>query len=313
MSLPLYRAMVFFEGTEKKLEIIFNGPIAGFRRQPDWDRIVQESGAAVLNRISSEEMDAYLLSESSLFVWSDRLLLITCGRTTPVSVVPLVLEAAGQDRLSRVFFERKNPQLPMAQPTGFDDDVARLQAYFNGKSTRLGSPHRDHIHLFWTPEEAPLRDPDITFQVLMHDLDPSIAEFFFSGTASTSRSSVLGRLRKLHPFQVIDEYFFSPQGYSLNAIDGGLYFTVHITPQASGSYASYESNAPRVDFDRIMSELQAIFRPYRFSSMLTTNSAGGAEKLHERLAAVSALLPLEESVHAVLDAHYRTTFMNFRG
>ena len=41
---------------------------------------------------------------------------------------------------------------------------------------------------------------------------------------------------------VIDDFFFEPVGYSANLLCDGYYITVHITPQASCSYASLETN-----------------------------------------------------------------------
>ena len=61
---------MFFEGSEKKLEVVVK-PEAGSLRQKDesfWKQLVQASRAQILSKISSESCDAYLLSESSLFV-----------------------------------------------------------------------------------------------------------------------------------------------------------------------------------------------------------------------------------------------------
>ena len=48
----------------------------------------------VLSIVSSEDVDAYLLSESSMFVWPHKLILKTCGTTTLLSGLPRILEIA---------------------------------------------------------------------------------------------------------------------------------------------------------------------------------------------------------------------------
>ena len=105
-----------FEGPEKKLEIILSDPQTGLRDNSDgrWDRVVRASGAEILKRKYGNNLDSYLLSESSLFVWDDRILIITCGRTTPVKALPVMLEFIAADNVAYLFYERKNLNFPDA-------------------------------------------------------------------------------------------------------------------------------------------------------------------------------------------------------
>ncbi|MFT4974264.1 MAG: S-adenosylmethionine decarboxylase, partial [Myxococcota bacterium] len=66
-----------------------------------WETLVARSGATILSACSSEACEAYLLSESSLFVWSDRLTLITCGQTCLVDAVEALLDEDGAAVASR--------------------------------------------------------------------------------------------------------------------------------------------------------------------------------------------------------------------
>ncbi|MDE2291761.1 MAG: adenosylmethionine decarboxylase, partial [Elusimicrobia bacterium] len=81
---------MFFEGAEKKAEIVAAPGTGSLRAlgRPFWEGVIAAARAKILSALSSPACDAYLLSESSLFVWDDRALLITCGRTT---LVPAVL------------------------------------------------------------------------------------------------------------------------------------------------------------------------------------------------------------------------------
>ena len=74
----------FFEGPEKKLEMVVTPEHRSLRSLGDevWRRVVEAAGAQVLSSLCNEECDAYLLSESSLFVYDDWFVMITCGQTT---------------------------------------------------------------------------------------------------------------------------------------------------------------------------------------------------------------------------------------
>ena len=83
-----------FEGPEKKLEVFF-GQTAddrGFLQFPEhaWADLLKDAQCTILHRMSSAHGDAYLLSESSLFVFPHRVILKTCGTTTLLLAIPKV-------------------------------------------------------------------------------------------------------------------------------------------------------------------------------------------------------------------------------
>jgi hypothetical protein len=62
-----------FEGPEKVLEIDFvptEGPARGLREitRAQWDAVLTDARCTILNSMSNERLDSYVLSESSLFV-----------------------------------------------------------------------------------------------------------------------------------------------------------------------------------------------------------------------------------------------------
>lgn len=61
-----------------------------------WEDMLAIVKCQVLSVVSNEACDAYLLSESSMFVYPDRLILKTCGTTTLLNAVPRILEIAQQ-------------------------------------------------------------------------------------------------------------------------------------------------------------------------------------------------------------------------
>lgn len=86
----------------------------------------------------------------------------------------------------------------------------------------------------------------------MGDLDPSVLKQFhnsFGGDDITSRESKKHSARLtetsgiagLIPGSSLDSFLFSPCGYSMNGLKGDKYWTIHVTPQPSCNFASFET------------------------------------------------------------------------
>ncbi len=304
-----------FEGPEKKLEIILFEPRKGLRENGDarWNRVVAASRAEVLSRVSTEAMDAYLLSESSLFVWEDRVLMITCGRTTLVRAIPEILEIVGKENVAFVFYEQKNFLFPDRQPSHFERDVAELYRMFPGKFYKLGPANFDHVNVFYWSHAADMPQGDATLQLLMHQLPPEVLSPFSlrSGFGPAQADGQSG-LDKLYDRPMArDGHLFDPCGYSLNAVEGTEYFTIHVTPQPTGSYVSFETNIFETDFSDTIRRMVGIFRPGRFSVVLTTSMDEPTLSTHETVArAPAGYLPADKSLYE-FDCGYTVTFLNY--
>ena len=61
---------------------------------PDRGRLCLQAGCCVVSSRSNSFFDAYVLSESSLFVYPDKVILKTCGTTKLLAAVPLLLDLA---------------------------------------------------------------------------------------------------------------------------------------------------------------------------------------------------------------------------
>ena len=82
-----------FEGIEKKFELLVSNDQPSLRSQSPgfWEHVVRAAGADIIARTSSPSCDAYLLSESSLFVSDHRAVMITCGTTNLVASIEALL------------------------------------------------------------------------------------------------------------------------------------------------------------------------------------------------------------------------------
>lgn len=304
---------VKFEGPEKKLEIILKKPLPGLRSNSDgrWDRVVAAAGAHIISHGGTQEMDAYLLSESSLFVWEDRVLLITCGRTQLIGAVPEIARMVGRQNVDFVFYERKNFLYPGDQPSDFEVETASLIEEFPGKSYRLGPANHDHIHVFYSSHGKTGRDEDNTLQLLMSELDPAVMEIFTGERAKTADGAhALSGMDGLYPGMAYDHYLFSPEGYSLNGMAEKHYYTIHVTPQSEGSYVSFETNVTEENYAATIEKVVSIFRPGKFSLALT-HSLTGTEDPHDFVPpdVAGGYRTTEKSAYA-FDCGYGVLFMN---
>jgi len=258
----------FFEGPEKKLEGVVTPDFPPLRSLGDeaWRGVVEAAGAKILSVLRSEHCDAYLLSESSLFVFDDWFVLITCGQTTLVDAVPQLLQLIPRESIAFLVYERKSEHFPEHQPTTFQQDARRLQTMFPGRALCFGDEHGRNVQMFHTSRPYTPEKNDPTLEVLMHVIDQEVAAKFappqVSGDVSLATS--LG-IDAILPGFTTSEHVFNPAGYSLNAVKGEEYYTFHVTPEESGSYVSFETNYDfRGHLGGLVGSVVELFRPRAF-------------------------------------------------
>jgi len=258
----------FFEGPEKKLEIAVVPGYPDLRSFGDdvWFEVVEVCGATVLSKRSNREVDAYLLSESSLFVYADHVTMITCGRTRLVNAVFKIVEKVSIDHIALLLYERKNEHFPLRQQADFYDDAKRLAAVVPGAALQFGAEDRHHICIFHSSRSYEPHVSDTTIEILMHGIPDHIARNF-RGLEQGGDHCVAHQLRLDRVFTGfdIDEYVFQPVGYSLNALRNEIYYTIHVTPETLGSYVSFETNMDfREDPWALIHRITGIFAPESF-------------------------------------------------
>ena len=265
----------FFEGSEKKFEIIVKPESFCFRKQSFYKTLVKKANARIVNQFSNASCDAYLLSESSLFVWDDRLILITCGKTTLIEAVLYLLKRMNPSEVEAVFFQRKNEFFPLDQKTNFRKDALILKKKLKGKALQFGNLDEHHFFLFYLDqkyfpslrknsqtgaEASPSEEvaSDRTIEILMYG---SQKPLMFSQKNLDLKKFL--RLEECFPGFSLQDHYFHPKGYSLNALRGLEYYTIHITPQEQGFYISFESNMIGKPQDLIQKVLH-LFQPLSF-------------------------------------------------
>lgn len=266
----------FFEGTEKKFELIVDPAVASFRSFGDayWTGVVRGAGADVLSKLSNAHCDAYLLSESSLFVFDHRVAMMTCGQTTLHDAVLAVLERVPLDHVQALTYKRKHEVFPHDQPTSFFDDVRVLNERLPGRAYQFGNRDEHHLYLFHMGRGT---DDDLhgtTVEVLMHGLGEGVrSDYCCTERSTTEEVRAATGVDRIIPDFDVDDHLFRPKGYSLNAVREDEYYAIHVTPERGCSYASFETNHRFAgNLEPVLARLLGAFRPRTWDLVLFDRS-----------------------------------------
>jgi len=304
-----------FEGPEKKLEVFFRlqpkaAHAAGFRsfEQPVWSELLTAARCTILHVQPSAAFDAYLLSESSLFVYPSRVILKTCGTTTLLLVLPRLLELAASlgatlEHVHYSHFRYKFPTLQVYPHTSFAVEQRCLESFLEGHiagvhAKVIGDPHATCWYALCTEapptltaevsseasagvgEEPSLPvDVDDLFEIAMEGLPSAVCGVFFEGATphDGARGRALARsmtaasgIGAVLDGVEIDDWAFEPCGYSMNGSRGAYYYTIHITPETDFSYASFETNDPAFRAPDRVAAVLGVFQPSSLTITLTS-------------------------------------------
>jgi len=317
-----------FEGPEKRLEIDFcrvEDTEIGFRRYgvERWSKILEAAQCTIISVRHNEYFDAYLLSESSLFVYPFKIMIKTCGTTTPLEIMPEVLVLCEELKTHIEFFQysRSDFLFPDKQPhphNSWDNEVDYLRRYFSdGQSFVFGSLESARWHLFladFTPETRPLEaEMDQTIELVFYDMKKDVLqkfwkdENFVDACETTKRSGI----KRLLPRATIDDFVFDPCGYSMNGLEGPTYYTIHVTPEEECSFISFETNAKKSDYSAFLFDLLQTFKPGRFSVMLFADDGSNAGRSSRALQLHIPGYKLENMTTNIFCGNYNLTACNF--
>ncbi|KAG2436929.1 hypothetical protein HXX76_006448 [Chlamydomonas incerta] len=292
--------MPIFEGSEKRIEVDFrfgaNSPANGLRSIPreTLDELMTLARCCIVSSRSNDMLDAYVLSESSLFVYPTKWILKTCGTTRLLNSVPRLLEVARSIGLEprRCKYTRASFLFPENQPfpyTAFEHEVGFLDEHFGamcangGTAFMLGEPYQGlQWHVYLADDMLPLGDefkPTYNFEVTMTDLGAEAAAQFFRDNnpkfVSAERTTKDTGIAELKPKAIIDDYVFEPCGYSMNGIDNTGLITIHVTPEAHQSYASVEFSGFGEDLmapvQELLNKVVKIFAPGKVSVTMSVD------------------------------------------
>jgi len=276
-----------FEGPEKRLEVDFKynpNSLNGLRdiSKERWQEMLNYAKCTIISHTPNDYFDAYVLSESSLFVYPFKMMVKTCGTTTLLNVIPKLLEFATELNMEVEFvmFSRKNYMFPSKQlglHSHWDKEVTYLNTIFEGNSYIIGNQATDHWYLYLADYSNTTRvvTPEKTLEIMMHKLDPAAAAQFYRKEGTGDKDKFPG-IAELLPESETDEFNFTPCGYSMNGLLKQAYSTIHVTPEPHCSYASFETNASSACYNALINQVLAIFKPGTFSISFFTEKGSSA-------------------------------------
>ncbi|WP_299268049.1 adenosylmethionine decarboxylase [uncultured Psychrosphaera sp.] len=271
---------MFFEGAEKKAEIqVDSQKLSLLNDIPNeyWHDLVHKCEAKILSSIENKYCKAFLLSESSLFVWDDRFLILTCGETKLINSIEFFIQTYDVVVLKQVTYQRKNEYFSHAQPSCFGDDLKILAKYLDGQAYRFGALDGHHNYIFHYENDFEADQQDKTYELLAYQISERASKLLSTEGLSKQQIRTLFNFDQLIPGFAIDDFVFEPYGYSLNAIKDDKYLTIHVTPQESSSYVSFESN---IDLISLTPQIMQVLEPESFD-ILTYNEFDYVEKVNQ--------------------------------
>lgn len=298
---------MFFEGSEKKATIFVDANTINLLTDVDdsfWTEMVNCCHAKILSSIENSYCKAFVLSESSLFIWHDRLLILTCGETHLINSVEYFITHLDRKTIKHVSYQRKNEYFAQAQPSCFGDDTKVLTKLIDGKAYRFGELDSHHTFMFNQTNSFKADANDKTYELLAYQISKTASEQLTQTHLSNKDIRKFLCVDELLPEFTIDDYVFQPYGYSMNAIKGKDYFTIHVTPQENSSYISFESTLNLVE---LAPKIVNILEPASFD-LLSFNEAGFDTLCKNNIPKdyVSNVLASK-----LLDNHYLVHFANF--
>ncbi|OED36919.1 hypothetical protein AB834_02500 [PVC group bacterium (ex Bugula neritina AB1)] len=274
-----------FEGSEKKLEIILTPLSESIRKDTalNWSSLLKVCGAKIISLNHHKHMDSYILSESSLFVYDDRVILITCGSTKLYLLAPLLIKHFGIEKISYIFYARKKLLFPEKQLSDFEKEIEYINKVLPGNSYRLGPTQGEHLHVFIaTSYESPdyTLEDDFTIELLMSQPSSSIINDFEKNASNSKAIQNKLAFESFFDNIFIEDHIFEPRGYSLNGISQEFYLTLHVTPQEENSYVSFETNFRSNHILKMLNYLIKLFSPESILIALYSNFFNLSHDLH---------------------------------
>lgn len=255
---------MFYEGTEKRLLICINDINLLELEDSFWQQLVSHSDADILSTINNQHLKAYLLSESSLFVWQDKLLLITCGNTQLVKAALFIQQQFTKQQISTLIFQRHQALKPHLQSSSFQQDTLLLEKQFNGQTQHWRDDYQGDLFVFG---EVASHRVSTKVIYMMHGLRGELADSL--QIENLNKEILLKKLKLTNFFKdlIIDHFSFDPKGYSLNAINKDDYLAIHLTPEQQSTYLSIETSYSANECAGFINYLQQLFHPKQMKEM----------------------------------------------
>lgn len=254
-----------FDPAEKMLEIALRHSAPSLRELPRevWDRVVEASGGAILRAESGSALDAYILSESSLFVGERTVTLLTCGRTLlPRSFFEFLAHIRPTD-LSGLRFSRQRDRYPAEALSSFEEDIAELSRTVEG-SVESAVSGEEQLASF----EVGRLVRGFDFRIFASGIG-ELKRRIFEEPSARPEALLRGFTLPGDEAELIQIHAFEPTGHSMNWVRGADAFAVHVSPEASANVASVATNSrDAASRAALLERALTVFEPERVAVLI---------------------------------------------
>ncbi|VDM30208.1 unnamed protein product [Hydatigera taeniaeformis] len=274
-----------YEGTEKLLEVWFfydedrfplrcAHPDLRKLKRAQIDQLLKMACCEIVAECHNNRQFSFVLSESSLFITQNRIILKTCGQTKILQSLKPLIQCAMHLGFAKyvVYYSRRSFLFPelQAEPHGdFRNEISVLNRFCKTGAGYTFGRLNDDCWNFYYGQSTSLQvnePPGQTLELMMRDLNPAKMEVFYARTShSAEEATKHSGIGNLFSHGQVSSYLFTPCGYSANGLmNEDEYFTVHVTPEPEFSYVSFETNVAMGNYCAFISRVLEIFQPKSF-------------------------------------------------
>ncbi len=252
---------------ERRLEFIVGEEAEFLCRTPDarWNDFLQQMGVKIVASLPTAQARSFVLSHSSLFVFTDRFILLTCGEVCLLKGLQFLktelrCEAIGINLQYRCL----KGGLAIDE---LDYEQMALAESFDGEMRLRTSADHFTMNLRWERMGSYIPSQPFRYVVLSEISEP--VSRAFQGEAKHVAKDAL---KQILPGFSTQDYTFIPPGYSLNAVRGTEYYAIHL---------GFDSGEPIVTVELGISDLdQADF----FTRQVANIFGARVQVIHDQVA-----------------------------
>ena len=264
---------MIFDSAECRIEIRLGpgGPSLLSMPESFWERMMALAGARIVSGFSTPSCHAFILSQSSLFVFRHKIVAVTCGASGLAASAAQILFRLSSHKVFLLAYSRALGR--EGRRAAFQDKSA-LEAIMPGGRWVEMEPRDAMPSAFFLAGPGAAEKPSLGFELVMQDIAPAASADFHPGNGGSvalalDRSGIGGFIEGF----TVESRMFHPAGYSLNAVRGEDYFTLHVSPEAGRSYVGIKSSLTE-GLEGLTRGVFGHFSPG--SATLLTSGGGGA-------------------------------------
>jgi len=248
-----------FEGMEKRIELLFEGNSSLLLlKEDDINEILETAQCSILVKRELLNFNAYILSESSMFIYNNKIIILTCGKTSLLLCIPVIIRKAIVIGLECILYQftRGEYTFPDEQNyphRSFEEECEYLNNNIQNMEYKIVNLNEKY---FWQNKKY-------------KNLNVQNCTKYVCYNISLNTDYINDIIKSISKYiDSYDDYVFTPCGYSLNAYKDDNYLTIHVTPQDNCSYVSIETMGIHID-NKCIKELYNIFNKNYFFNLKT--------------------------------------------